>query len=108
MIKFEMKGMGTMKKRLREMERQARTLDGKHDVPFDELFSSSFMQKYTSHPNFGALLVAGGYDVNSKADFEAIPDDEWDVHISKHTRFSSWSEMQKKAALEWTSKKLGF
>ena len=45
MMKFEMKGLNALEKNLRDMGRRVQALNGEHDVPFDELFTSAFMQK---------------------------------------------------------------
>jgi len=66
-------------------------------VSFTTLFNESFMKKYTNFSSFDELLSAGGYVVNSEEDFKAIPDDEFDNHVSKTTKFASWSDMSNEA-----------
>lgn len=100
-------GLDKLQRQLRDLSNRARALDGTHQVPFDELFSPDFMQRHSSHADFESLLKAGGYEVNSQEDFEAIPDEEWEEHIRRHTQFSSWQEMQETAAGAWMTKKLG-
>ena len=108
MIKFELKGLDTMERKLGDLARRAQELDGKHSVSFGELFNPDFMSRHTAHADLESLLAAGNYEVNSKEDFEAIPDDEWDDHIRHHTQFPNWEEMQKTAAAEWMTTQLGF
>lgn len=70
-------------------------LSGK--VSFDTLFNEEFMSKYTKFKSLEELLTSGGYGTTEEA-FKAIPDDEFDKYICQCTKFSSWKEMQVKAA----------
>lgn len=85
------------------IEKKAKQASG--PVSFAELFNSSFMAKYTDFKTFEELLSFGGYVVNSKEDFEAIPDVEFDKLISKKTKFTSWKEMYTRAAKEHIASK---
>ena len=60
----------------------------------------------TNVASFDALLEASGFKVESQADFEAIPDAEWEKVIRSQTSFSSWRQMQEKAGEEYAKKKL--
>ena len=104
---FKITGLDEFQKKLSDLGQKAESLNGEHQVPFTELFNTSFMQHYTNFESFEALTEAGGFKVESEDDFKAIPDQEWDEHISKTTRFSDWQEMMNKAGEEWTRKKLG-
>lgn len=88
----------------KDLEKKAKAING--PVSFATLFNSSFMAKYTNLKAFEELLSLGGYIVNSKEDFEAIPEDEFDKLISENTKFSSWEEMYTKAAEEYVVSKL--
>jgi hypothetical protein len=92
----------------KNLEKASKELDGKHQVSFDNIFTNSFMRKYTSVSNFDEFLTAGGFEVNSEEDFEAIPDDDMDNYVRKSTEFSSWQEMLNTAGEEYALKKLGF
>ncbi|WP_246029136.1 hypothetical protein [Paenibacillus humicus] len=100
--------MDEFQKALAEMQRQAKELEGRREVTFEELFPPSFMIEHTNFSSFEELLEAGGFEVNSAEDFEAIPDDVFDQHIGKHTQFDSWENMQDSAVQEYAAKKLGF
>ena len=52
------------------------------------------------------MLDASGFKVESAEDFAAIPDEEWDAFVSKNTSYSSWEEMQKGAAKDYTKRQL--
>lgn len=90
------------------MEQSAKELNGQHEVAFSDLFAESFMNEYTNFSTFDEFLTAGNFTVNSQEDFEAIPDNDMDNHVSETTKFSSWQEMLNKAGEEYTLKKLGF
>ena len=104
----KIQGLDEFQKKLKPMERVANGVGNTHSVSFDELFKNSFMRKYTNFSSFDEFLQAGNFTVNSQKDFEAIPDDEMDSHVSKTTKFSSWEDMLGEAGKEYTLKKLGF
>lgn len=105
---FEIKGLDKLQKQLKQMEKGAKELDGHHEIPFDKLFTASFMRKYTKFSSFDDLLVAGNFNVKSNSDFEAIPDAEFDKHIAAVTKFKSWEDMLSEATNQYIAKKLGF
>lgn len=94
-------------RRLRELERRARRLDGRHEVAFAEIFPDEFMLRNTEFPSIAAFIDASGFTVDTAEDFEAIPDDLWDDHVRLHTRFACWDDMQQAAAGEWAKRQLG-
>ena len=108
MSSFKIKGLDKLEKQLKQMEQDAKELSKTKHVSFGELFPASFMRKYTSYSSMNELFDAGGFKVESKKDFEAIPDVEFDKHIAKSTRFKSWKDMLGEATSQYTAKKLGF
>ena len=66
------------------------------------------MKKYTSFHSMTELLESGGFNVESQEDFEAIPDEQFDKHISATTKFNKWEDMLGEAASQYAAKKLGF
>lgn len=105
---FKFDGLDDLEKHLKKMQRAAEELDGTHEVPLAELFTSSFMRKYTNFASFDSLLASGGFHAETSEEFEAIPEELLDKHISATTRFKSWKEMLGKASELYVSKKLGF
>lgn len=71
-------------------------------ISFTELFTSEFMKLYTQYDSIEELLSSGGFEVNSEEDYEAIPDEDIDAHVSKTTNFSSWREMLTEAVEAYT------
>jgi len=105
---FKIKGLDKLQKQLKQIETNAKKLEKTKTIAFDDLFISSFMRKYTNFSTFDEFLKAGNFIVNTQEDFEAIPDHEMDVHVSKTTSFSSWENMLNKATEDYVSNKLGF
>ena len=103
---FEIRGFDEAMRQLKRLEDNTRALSGSHDIRSSELFPPAFMRRYTKVGAFDALLEASGFKVESQADFEAIPDAEWETVIQAHTSFSSWRQMQEKAGVEYAERKL--
>lgn len=107
MFKFEMEGMDKLQKQLKDMERAAKSLEKGESVQFDDLFNQVFMEKYTQFSSFDDFLKAGGFVVESQEEFEAIPDQDMNDHVSKTTNFRSWEEMFHAAGEKYFIKRLG-
>ena len=43
-MKFEIKGLDEFKRKLDDLERRAKEVEGEHSVPFEELFPPNFMK----------------------------------------------------------------
>lgn len=107
-FKFDDSGIKKLQKELKQMQRAAKELEGTHEVPFSDLFTSEFMRKYTPYDSIDALLEAGGFHAETSEEFDAIPEDLFDKHIATTTRFRSWQEMLDTATEQYISRKLGF
>ena len=107
-MSFKISGLDDLQKELKKMEKAAKELDGENQVAFNDLFTRSFMSKYTNFSTFDEFLNAGNFIVNSQEDFEAIPDDDMDCHVQGTTKFSSWEEMLGSATEKYVAKQLGF
>jgi len=73
-------------------------------VSFKDLFTPSFMAKYTQFANFSELLIFGEFNVNSLEDFMALLDDKFDAFVKQTTQFENWEEMQKTAVADYVKK----
>ncbi|MGA3161570.1 MAG: hypothetical protein ABSC77_10160 [Terracidiphilus sp.] len=108
MFKFEMKGFDKVQRHLDDMAKRAAELDGKQQaVSLSELLNDDFIAKHSSFASFDELLAASPFKVETKEDFEAIPDAEWDSYIAANTSFESWEKMQHQAAGEYLVKQIG-
>jgi hypothetical protein len=105
-IRFE--GFDELRRKLKDLERRARSLSGEHHVSFGDLFPSSFMTRHTKYATIQEMIGASPWSVESQEDFASIPDEDWDQFVQESTRFTSWEEMRGKAVEEYAAKKLGF
>lgn len=103
MLKVKVSGLNELKKQLKQLEKASKELSQTKQVSFKELFPRSFMEKYTSFSSMDELVDAGFGDL----DFESIPDDEFDKHISATTKFDNWDEMLGEASSQYAMRKLG-
>lgn len=102
------KGLNDIQKQLKNIENGSRELAKKKSVSFNELFTDSFMKKYTDFPNLEAMLKTFGYNDFTNEDFLAIPDEEINQKVSSSTKFDSWQAMIDKAAELYALDKMGF
>lgn len=103
MLQVKVSGLNELENQLKQMEKGSKELSQTTQLSFEELFPCSFMKKYTSFSSMEELVNAGFGDL----DFESIPDDEFDSHISASTKFNSWDEMLGEAASQYAMRKLG-
>ena len=105
-MSFEIKGLKEAQEKLKKLSEDAEQLDGQ-SVALSEVMTDIFIQNNSSFSSLDDLIKASGFTVESQADFEAIPDDEWDDFISKNTNFDSWQEMINSAGAIYARSKLG-
>lgn len=96
-------GLDKLQRRLDDLQRRAKDLDGTHDLTFAELFPDSFMHRNTRFPSMQAMIDEAGIE-----DGDDIQKPEWSSFVAHHTKFSSWHEMKSAAGQEWAKKRLGF
>ncbi|NPV63624.1 MAG: hypothetical protein HPY61_13555 [Methanotrichaceae archaeon] len=90
-----------------QIKRNVEENSGEHVIPFNNLFTSEFMNNYTDFDSIDNLIRSSCFPIRSSEDIENLPSDEWNRYIQKHTRFSSWDEMVQTAAKEYFAKKIG-
>ena len=103
---FEIRGLDEAMRSVKRMQDNVRRLEAQHNIKTSDLFAPDFMQRYTKLASFEALIDAGGFNVESQADCDAISDAAWEKVVREHTSFSSWQDMLGKAAEEYASRKL--
>lgn len=109
-VKFEMKGLDQLQRRLKDLERRARELDGQHQIPLADLFPPPFLRahsRFSSLEDLEAKAHEQGFSLGSQEDWNNLPAEQWDAFIAEHTRFTTWKDMLGKGAAEWTSRQLG-
>ncbi len=101
------KDLNELEQLFERAEESAEELDGTQ-ISYDELFSTSFMQKYTSFSSFKELLDTGGFRSESPEDLHILSSDEFSNYLATTTQFKSWKEMGEKASACYFAEKLGF
>ncbi|MEG0258434.1 MAG: hypothetical protein RR595_05605 [Lysinibacillus sp.] len=104
---FKMDGFDELQKELEQLSKSAKELEGEQSVPFSELFTHDFMSKYTTFHSLESLLSSGNFKAETDEEFDAIPENELDSHVSKTTDFDNWEDMLGTAVEEYAVKKLG-
>lgn len=91
---------------LDKLIKNARELDGTHEVRMTDLMPPAFIASHSEYPDLDSLFAASGFKIESADDFAAIPDDEWDKFIAENTDFESWAQMQQVAGAEFVKARL--
>ena len=94
-------------KKLDELGRKAGEMDGKQNVPMNELLNDTFVSRHTRFVNADEMFASSGFKIETQEDFAAIPDDKWDEFIRSVSAFPDWNGMLGTAGKEWVGKKLG-
>ncbi len=104
-MKIEFEGFDELQKKLKGLTHRIESISGENYVPLVELLNPAFLKKHTKYSNIDVFFKAGGFKVESKEDFEKIPDDKLDTFISKNTKFKNWEEMISIAGTDWIKRK---
>lgn len=104
-MEIKLEGFDKLQRQLDDLSKRAQALEGKHQVPATEMFNPAFMRKHTDFESFEAMIEASGHDVQTPADFERIPDDEWEQLVTTRTQFTSWRVMQEKGGAEYLKRR---
>lgn len=101
-------GFDDLKKKLDDLAKRAKALDGEHSVPIKDLLTPSFISRHTRFADVDEFFAASRFKVESQEDLEAIPDDKWNEYIQSVSSFHDWEAMLGEATKEWAAKRLGF
>lgn len=91
-MRFSFSGIDDLQKELTNLSDKVSSLNDSQ-IPFDDLFTESFMTQHANVSSFDLFLEQGGFTANSQEEFEAIPDDKLDQYVSASTDFKSWDAM---------------
>ncbi|WP_449355229.1 hypothetical protein ACUL41_03625 [Virgibacillus natechei] len=105
---MKIRGLDNFEKKINQLEKNAKQIDGDNNIPFDEIFNPSFMTKYTQYTSIHSFFEDSPFTLETQEDLKAIPEDELDLFISQNTNFNSWQNMLSEAGKQWTVKQLGF
>ncbi len=78
---------------LKDLQGQREMQEDPDNVKLEDLFHPDFMKKYTNFDSFGAFLEQGNFQVETHEDIAKIPDELFDRHISRETKFEDWASM---------------
>ena len=70
-------------------------------IEFDKVFNISFMRKYTNYKTFAKFLTGGKFNITCQKDFEELPEDLMDKHVSKNTQFKTFKCKEKKFIIKY-------
>ena len=100
------KGFDDLSKQLKQIEKDVKKLGKKKNVPMKEIFTPSFMRKYTKSSSIDIFFTSDGLNIQTEEDLKNFPDADMDAHVKEHTKFNSWQEMLNKAGQEYFEKEL--
>lgn len=70
-------------------------------ISLEKLLNEGFMSKYSNHQSFDEFLVKGNFQVRTEEDVNNIPDEFFDRHVMRETKFSDWKTMLETAKSEY-------
>lgn len=89
-------------RKLKELQRKLKSIDGQHEVPLTELLPDTFVQRHTDFQTLQAMIYASGIEKE-----EEFGSENFSKFISTHTQFSNWDKMLEIATTEYVKRKLG-
>jgi hypothetical protein len=101
------KGLDQLSKKLDQLAKNAKELDGTHSVSLTDVLTPAFVSQHTRFADADQLFEASGFNANSQAEFEAIPEDKLDAFIRSESSFGSWKDMLSAAGAAWAKGRLG-
>ena len=95
-----------LEEQLRELTDAHESVDGSHEIPMDELFPPDFMRTYTGFDSLEDFFDKSSWTVETREDFEQIPEKDFDEYVHRHTGFSEWDSMLTAAGREWITRQI--
>lgn len=90
---MSIKGFDQLSKKLDQLAKSARELDGTHSVSLTDVLTPAFVSQHTRFSDANQLFETSGFNASSQAEFEAIPEDKLDAFICSESSFGSWKDM---------------
>lgn len=103
---FKMNGLDDLIKSFEKMEKNAKELDGNHNIPLGDLMNEKFMSKNTKFATIDDFFENSPFTVETDEDFDSIDKDELDEYVQENTKFSSWEDMLEYATEFYSESKL--
>lgn len=86
---------------LKKLSENLNKVEAEQSVPLTELLNDSFIQSKTSFLNLNDLFQKAGFKVETKEDFEAIPDEAMNRFIFENSEYKTFQEMLGAAGAEY-------
>lgn len=106
MFKMRMEGLDQLQRKLKRIEENIDKISGSRTIPIQELLNDEFMKEHTKYQTCQEMFDESPFKIESQADFDVIPDDQWNVYIRLNTKFSDWNGMLEEAAKEMIKREL--
>ncbi|MEX5367430.1 hypothetical protein WCE00_10735 [Acinetobacter haemolyticus] len=91
---------------LKKLSENAKKLAGQKEVSFGEIFNEGFIRANTNFENIDDLFMKAGFKVETKEDFENIPQEEIDSFVRENTKFDSFTNLHQEAFEAYVKKNL--
>jgi len=101
----KMTGLDQFRRQLEDLENKVQSLSGQQSVPFNELLTPDFLSTCSTFSSADEMFERSGFQVESREDFAAIPDEAWDNFICTNTSYFNWREMLQAAGAAWMKRK---
>lgn len=98
MLRLNLEGADDLGRKLRQMQENARALDGEHEVPLTEVVTDDFVARHTRFSTLDEMHKASGVDVGTP---------EWSDFVAAHSNFADWQAMLNAAGVEYAKRKIG-
>lgn len=85
---------------LKELQGQKTAQEDPNHVPLGQLFNDAFMGKYSNMNSFAEFVEKGNFKIETREDIGNIPDELFDRHVARETKFADWKAMLETATKE--------
>ncbi|SIQ95188.1 hypothetical protein SAMN05421578_105193 [Paenibacillus macquariensis] len=94
----------TLEELMSDLQGQKTFQEDPNHISLENLFNNAFMSKHSSHKSFEDFLIKGNFQVRTEEDVNNIPDELFDRHVVRETKFADWKSMLETANVEYKSK----
>ena len=91
---------------LSKLSKNAEELENTKSIPFEDLLTSTFLEKYTSLDSLELFIKDSPFTDVNFSNFENISEIELDNYVKTISSFSTWSDFIKTACSEYVRNKL--
>lgn len=105
-MSIKMSGFDTLHKKLNHLQREANNTNATQ-VSFTELFTQSFMKKFTNVESIQKFIEGFKKDLSTEEVKEVLETQGWNEYIINNSKFDSWDEMKQTASKLYVKNKLG-